>query len=417
MYSDALRTLTITAVCIGVVVGVANKAFATRPDLHPGCNIPCWSDFWSSATAKDVVVELGSEPGALAYRGHILQLAIGYGASADAVEALLRAGAPPNTPFEYCPRGDCGGNHRGGGLRVLHEAARRDAKVVSVLLDAGALPHLTDQRGRTPLHDAVEAGRTRAAAVLLGAGADPLAPDTKGATAMDLADRLGKEELRALLRSPRVQRPPCGKLCEPEFWRTATERQVWVQAPNARGRSPNGDAPLHLALAAATDSRIVEQLLLFGADPNARNVRDDTPLHVAARTPGDDHGTIHVLLGDNAMFDAANAEGWTPLHVASERIANLVMRTLLHAGANPNLRTPWGRETPLHLAVLGCRGAALRQGDSCEKAIVVLIRYGADPSIRDSQRATPLDNAKKFGLGQTIVRLLENARLPVWPWD
>lgn len=69
--------------------------------------------------------------------------------------------------------------------------------------------------------------------------------------------------------------------------------------------------------------------------PNARNARDDTPLHVAARTPGGAKA-IPILLEEGAILEAANVGEWTPLHAASERAATIdAKRALLDAGADP----------------------------------------------------------------------------------
>ena len=562
------------------------------PD-YPGCVYLCWARFWADANAGVVVAALAREPAARSYLGHVLRLAVTSGGSAGAVKELLRAGAPPNARLDPCPRQGCGSRYdQGDGRFVLHEASRRDAQVVSVLLNAGAFPHLADEAGRTPLHDAVEAGLSDAVSLLMAAGADPRAPDTAGVTPVGLAGELGDDEVLAVLRTSRVSPPPCGRLCEPGFWRTATAKQVRVvlaQAGGARGRSPRGDTPLHVALAEGVGAKMMKLLLDHGADPNARNARDDTPLHVAARTPGG-VAVVPILLERGAMLEAANAKGRTPLHVASERGATIdAMRVLLNAGAkpnthagqptwddapahtawnlaarqsegpdamkllldhvavedvtpmalviplhsaagwghpetvallldrgvhpdasstygttygnpaiysaaqngnvatmhvlltrgadpnpspssrfdngrrqplheavyhpeavevllrfgaDPNARTPWKRETPLHLAARDCLGASLdlllSQGakphfkdihgntplsyaigwshwtserrEECKKTIVTLVRHGADPDIPNSEGATPLDKAKERRLGDTIIRLLENAR-------
>lgn len=217
------------------------EAFLARDvfgsSYRSGCGDLCSEAFWAGATAENVAAEFSRAPGALSYRRHIVRLAVSSGGSAEAVKALLEAGAPPNARFEGEPW-DGYGNRT-----VLQEASRRDADVVSVLLSFGALPHLADQKRRTPLHDAAEAGLTRAVTFLVKAGADPRAVDAAGVKPTDLAERLDNDAIRFLLRTLRAP-PPCGRLCAPDFWKTVTAEQLadaLAGAPYTRERSRRDD--------------------------------------------------------------------------------------------------------------------------------------------------------------------------------
>lgn len=59
-----------------------------------------------------------------------------------------------------------------------------------------------------------------------------------------------------------------------------------------------------------------------------------------------------------------------------------VVRVLLEAGANPNIKDNWNY-TPLHEA------ASKGKVDVC----IALLQHGADPNIRNSENKTPLDLA------------------------
>src|SRR5262249_1195963 len=90
-------------------------------------------------------------------------------------------------------------------------------------------------------------------------------------------------------------------------------------------------------------------LLAAGADVNARNDMDMTPLHITHHA-----SLVEILVAHGADVNARAQHGWTPLHVqagesedsgASEPIA-----ALLDAGADPSLRDAAG-ETPLAIAL------------------------------------------------------------------
>ena len=407
------------AACALVLASAAHSAFGFRFDPHIGCHDLCSEEFWAEAGAGDVVAELAREPGAVSYRGHVLRLAVSSGAHADAVAVLLRAGAPPNA------RDD----DRDGGRYVLQDAvlfgtkapsdewgddgdpdrfapedaAQRSADIVAVLLDAGAFPRLADNTGRTPLHEAAQFGRTGAAARLVAAGASRGIPDDSGATPVGLARRHGHGEILALLRAPPGALPtPCGRLCTAGFWKSASTTQVreaLMQAAAGQGRSPRGDTPLHLALAMGADVETVKVVLDRGADPNARNARDDTPLHVAAGAAGGAEATA-ILLARGAMPDVANAEDRTPLHVASERAAMGIMRALLDAGADPDIRSGVDGHTARELAARQPEGP---------QATELLLDYGTGPVIEPRRTGLMplLHYAAESGHPDTVTMLLD----------
>ena len=68
---------------------------------------------------------------------------------------------------------------------------------MEALLEAGAAPNARDAVGGTPLHCAVRANCTAAAAALLAAAADPSAVDVAGKSPLELAT---SSAMRQLLR-------------------------------------------------------------------------------------------------------------------------------------------------------------------------------------------------------------------------
>ena len=108
-----------------------------------------------------------------------------------------------------------------------------------------------------------------------------------------------------------------------------------------RGRY--GMVPLHLAARSDEESYCVEimQLLLdHGANPNARDEDDSTPLHSSCWWEKEDclpsQGTVEgtqLLLEHGAIIDAEDSEGRTPLQLALQHRRHDIAACLLEHGA------------------------------------------------------------------------------------
>ncbi len=135
----------------------------------------------------------------------------------------------------------------------------------------------------------------------------------------------------------------------------------------------------------------LQWLIDSGADVNAKNSRDSTPLHWAIT----EEAKARLLLARGAMVNAKLAGGQTPLYLAAI-LGNgqATLRLLLEKGANPNLRTGGGR-TPLM--------AAADRGDAV--ALRLLLDAKAAVDTKDSAGATALMMAATQG-NPAAVRLL-----------
>jgi ankyrin repeat protein len=126
---------------------------------------------------------------------------------------------------------------------------------------------------------------------------------------------------------------------------------------------------LHIA-AAYRSIKVLILLLSMGADPDARNVDNGTPLHKVV----------------DGFMDAKRLE---------------VIERLLKSGANPNLRDCYGR-SPLH------RLCERDYFDSyIEAAARLLIENGADINARTKWGITPLMTALSYsnrGIGLFLVK-------------
>jgi len=124
----------------------------------------------------------------------------------------------------------------------------------------------------------------------------------------------------------------------------------------------------------------VKNLLIRGANVNAKDKDGRTPLHHAATI-----GHVEIarfLLERGANVNAKDKDGRTPLHHAATIGHVEIARFLLERGANVNAKGKNGN-TPLHYAV--------RNGHV--EVVNLLLENGANPEIKGEFGDTPLDLA------------------------
>lgn len=193
------------------------------------------------------------------------------------------------------------------------------------------------------------------------------------------------------------------------------------------------------------DADRVEEALAAGADPNVRDSRGWTPLHLAAWDyssyivfpPGKRGLSINVitpLIKAGADVNARDPQGRTPLHLAAAQGDESPVRSLLTAGADVNALDDQGR-TPLDWVfayedlatgvdgaqiiapLLVERGAkhttlhaAVALGDTAR--VRELIREGADVGARQQNGRTPLHwVAWQYGVDEEYDYRPQEARL------
>ena len=190
-------------------------------------------------------------------------------------------------------------------------------------------------------------------------------------------------------------------------------------------RRPNRFDRMLLESARSGDSRGVQEALRAGADPNAMDRYGGTVLTLLAERR-DGAPSLKAALDAGATVDRLNRVGQSALMVACSHGYLPSIRVLLRAGANPN-RLNSNDETPLTYAIvwghkravetLLAEGArpnhprtpwtplmyAAFEGDPT--ILRVLLRFGANPLLRDRWRRTPADIARFKGHDR-IERLL-----------
>ena len=130
-----------------------------------------------------------------------------------------------------------------------------------------------------------------------------------------------------------------------------------------------GETPLMLAIM-AENLETAKVLLKQGADVNATNENDETPLHYAARHNKNDSIT-QLLLRRKADIGAVDNSGMTALYVSALQGSDLACRYLLEAGANVHALKPDGW-TALHYL-------AMRGDPACMEPL--LLQAGADVEV------------------------------------
>lgn len=108
---------------------------------------------------------------------------------------------------------------------------------------------------------------------------------------------------------------------------------------------------------------------------------------------------IERLLKAGADIHEIDKNGVTPLHFAVRFRSPAAVATLLEHGANVNQTCKRSGATPLHRAVTWT-GAPQTAGkrDEQREIIELLLRFGADPAIRNKAGKRPADYVRDAGL-------------------
>jgi cytohesin len=398
----------------------------------------------SGGRITDSLLEQGADPNAKNWAGetplhYASQEKPGSDADAEKVSALLEKGADPSLS---CHVDDYSVESDEGDTPMHVAAGDGNVEIARALLEAGADPDVDNKAGVRPIQKAAGGGWLDTVELLLDAGATADTRDEMGRTPLHEAASAEEEEEDGFS----VDEQESGPQNNPEGTiQVLVEAGVDVNAQQkAKESSPlvdlapdqledfegKGDTPLHCAASASTYGfsgpsgfvQNVEVLLESGAEVNARNAANQTPLHLAAESgntevvkiliqagaeldlqqtkdvgfsgEGDtpilkavDEANLETILAlaeAGADLELASADGYTPLGRAVESKEIEIASLLLDEGADPNAPTPTG--TPLNEILLegGSEDGEIDEEDL--ELMRLLLEHGADPNVQSGEK-------------------------------
>lgn len=157
-------------------------------------------------------------------------------------------------------------------------------------------------------------------------------------------------------------------------------------------------SPDYFSVLRSGDSRALHTLLDHGASPNARDAEGNTPLMLA--TVYGNAVCVKLLLEHGAAVNVTNAQGATPLMRAAHDYDKL--RLIVDAGANVNVRSALGN-TALILAA---------RPSNSRRSVNLLLGHGADARATNNWGANALMAAAAGGDAESARMLIEQGADP-----
>ncbi|KAJ4003973.1 hypothetical protein NW752_010941 [Fusarium irregulare] len=245
---------------------------------------------------------------------------------------------------------------------------------------------LVDEQGRTALSYAAEGGQESVIrSILSSARIKPDARDIHGLTALWYAVSNGHSSCAKMLLKTGLVSGNVGGEGETQsaLWLATVAHDVELVTMLIESKALVGNTAREPALCKAVANKdviITRALLQGGADPNRKDSKRYTPLHIACRDL--DHSMINLLIAYGADPDIRDPSGKTELAFATLRGDIELVKCLLENGANPKTKCTNGK-TPASYAQ-GQEMKSLFEGPRWYKTL--LDRTSTDRSSMGSRR-------------------------------
>ena len=286
---------------------------------------------------------------------------------------------------------------------LLIAVRNKNAEMVKLLLSQGASPDIADRRGYTPLMAAVEMDVPQIAEWLIDAKARIDLYDAGGMSPLKFAIAKSNSAMVDFLIK---------KGADPDFARDGdklpieivlTAKPFDLELFNYLNKiSKKSDLVASSLLFDAVDNNqidVVKILLARGMDANSKDADGKTLLY---KTLEKGYGDIAALLIEKGADPQTAVGTLPPLELAVRANMKVVVKKLLDAGANPDVRTNEGytltevcvyKGYPEVLEMLMEKGAGIKLDyailwsiiDGKGLAVPVLLKYGANPNVLSQQ--------------------------------
>ena len=261
--------------------------------------------------------------------------------------------------------------------RLIHALAKCEFAVADEILRSA--PGILAERngvGETPLHWLTVENHLEAVRFLLGRGALVDTGDMSDSTPLIHAAGLGYTEMVRLLLMHGARLDCC---------------------------STTSGTPLRAAASAADDPTVIDLLVEYGANVNEPDELGSTPLHAAVSRGN--AATVRRLLALGANPRARTVTGETPLH----SVGLVSVSTADRSSSSEDLSST-GISSAEKAEVLA--DLASKPPPSSREVIKALIEFGADPNALDDLKLSALHHAAFHGDLDSIRCLLESGVKP-----